>query len=123
MPMKNKDIKCEVFFNDKEYPCPISMAMDLIGGKWKGVILYYLMDQEKRFSELSRDIPTATEMTLSLQLKKLENDGLIFREVEGDKPPLKVTYSLTPLGKSLTPVLQQLGEWSKNIVEAKINTI
>lgn len=113
--MKVNENKCSVIFNDKQYPCPISMAMDVIGGRWKGVILYYLMTGEKRFSELKNCMPTVTEMTLSLQLKKLEHDGLIHRVVEGDKPPLKVTYSLTSLGQSLSPILQSLGAWSLEV--------
>lgn len=115
--MKMKQNECAVSFNGKEYPCPISMGMDVIGGRWKGVILYYLLEGEKRFSELKRDMPTVTEMTLSLQLKKCESDGLIYRVVEGEKPPLKVTYSLTPLGRSLEPILQSISIWSKQITE------
>ncbi len=67
--------------NGKEYPCTVSLAMDLIGGKWKAVILYHLRDVELRYSELSREMPGVTERTLSLQLKQMEQDGLIFREV------------------------------------------
>ena len=63
---------CEVSFKGKNYPCPISMVMDLIGGRWKGVILYYLQNGAKRFGELKQLMPTITEMTLSLQLKQLE---------------------------------------------------
>lgn len=107
---------CEVIFNGKTYPCPISMAMDLIGGKWKGVILYYLIDSSKRFSELKQDMPTITEMTLSIQLKQLEKDGFILRTVYGDKPPIKVIYELTELGRSFQPVLEVLSIWSHQMV-------
>ncbi|AFI90678.1 winged helix-turn-helix transcriptional regulator [Pectobacterium parmentieri] len=100
--------------DDKIYPCPVSMVMDLIGGKWKGVILYYLKNSNKRFSELRKDIPHITEMTLSLQLKKLEKDGLIAREVFGDKPPLKVVYSLSEFGQSFKPVLEAISLWADN---------
>ncbi|KLU15753.1 MULTISPECIES: winged helix-turn-helix transcriptional regulator [Xenorhabdus] len=106
---------CQVSLNGKSYPCPVSMAMDLIGGKWKGVILYYLKDKNKRFSELKKDIPHITEMTLSIQLKKLERDGLILREVYGDKPPIKVIYSLTDFGESFKPVLEAVSAWSHEI--------
>ncbi|ASY77470.1 winged helix-turn-helix transcriptional regulator [Pectobacterium polaris] len=113
-----KNADCKVFFNDKTYPCPVSMVMDLIGGKWKGVILYYLKDSNKRFSELRRNIPQITEMTLSLQLKKLEIDGLITREIFGEKPPLKVVYSLSEFGQSFKPVLEAISLWANNeIVE------
>ncbi|WP_130802273.1 winged helix-turn-helix transcriptional regulator [Acinetobacter ihumii] len=107
---------CEVTFNGKNYPCPISMAMDLIGGRWKGVILYYLQDEEKRFSELKQLMPTITEMTLSIQLKQLEKDGFISRTVYGDRPPIKVVYALTDFGNSFKPVLDALSLWSHQMV-------
>lgn len=102
---------------DKLYPCTLSVAMDLVGGKWKVVILYYLKDGEKRYSELRRDLYGVTEMTLSLQLKQLEADGLISRQVFGDKPPIKVVYNLTEFGKSFTPVLNAIRVWGNQIAE------
>ncbi|MCW2477160.1 MULTISPECIES: helix-turn-helix domain-containing protein [unclassified Symbiopectobacterium] len=109
-----KNAACQVLLNGKEYPCPVSMVMDLIGGKWKGVILYYLKDRSKRFSELRKNIPHITEMTLSLQLKKLEKDGLVVRQVFGEKPPLKVVYELSEFGQSFKPVLEAISQWSDN---------
>ena len=102
-------------YNNKIYYCPISLAMDLIGGKWKGVILYYLLSGEKRFSELKILIPEITDMTLTIQLKKLEEDGLIIRSVYGKKPPLKVLYKLTPLGEKVGPALEQLCLWGEGV--------
>jgi DNA-binding HxlR family transcriptional regulator len=102
---------------DKLYPCTLSVAMDLVGGKWKVVILYYLKDGEKRYSELRRDLYGVTEMTLSLQLKQLEADGLISRQVFGDKPPIKVVYNLTEFGKSFNPVLSAIRVWGNQIAE------
>ena len=102
-------------YKNKIYYCPISLAMDLIGGRWKGVILYYLLLSEKRFCELKTVIPEITDMTLSIQLKKLEDDGLITRTVFGDKPPLKVIYKLTPLGERFGPALEQLCSWGLTI--------
>ncbi|MBR8591096.1 helix-turn-helix transcriptional regulator [Acinetobacter baumannii] len=61
--MTNTENKCEITMNGKTYPCHISMAMDLVGGKWKGVILYYLKDGPKRFNEINQLMPTITEMT------------------------------------------------------------
>lgn len=101
----------------KLYPCPVSLAMDLVGGKWKAVILYFLKNGEKRYNELRKDISGITEMTLSLQLKQLEKDGLISRKVQGKKPPIKVVYSLTDLGKTAIPVLETVNEWGKQIVK------
>lgn len=108
-----------VMVNDKLYPCTLSVAMDLVGGKWKVVILYYLKDIEKRYSELRKDLHGVTEMTLSLQLKQLEADGLISRHVYGDKPPIKVIYSLTEFGKSFNPVLDAIRIWGNQIAEEK----
>ncbi|WP_047684846.1 helix-turn-helix domain-containing protein, partial [Xenorhabdus sp. NBAII XenSa04] len=89
--------------------------VEYVTGKWKGVILYYLKNKNKRFSELKKDMPHITEMTLSIQLKKLEKDGLVLREVYGDKPPIKVIYSLTDFGESFKPVLEAVSVWSHEI--------
>ena len=95
-------------YNNKLFSCTTSIAMELIGGKWKSVILIYLIDGQKRYNELYKLISTITERTLSLQLKKLELDGLITRRVYTKKPHLKVEYALTPLCKSLAPVLTSI---------------
>lgn len=111
-------IECQsdyIKFNNKLYPCTVSVAMDLVGGKWKVVILYHLKDAPKRYSELRKELPGITEMTLSLQLKQLEEDGLISRQVYGEKPPIKVVYSLTDFGKSFTPVLDAILGWGNQI--------
>lgn len=105
-------------FKGKTYPCTVSLTMGLIGGKWKAVILYHLKAGEKRYSELRREMPFITEMTLSLQLKQLEEDGLVFRKVQGKKPPVRVTYSLTDFGKSLIPLLKTITEWGNQVAES-----
>lgn len=79
-----------------------------IGGKWKAVILYHLKDDAKRYNELRKEMPSVTEMTLSLQLKQLEADGLVSRQVFGEKPPVKVVYSLTDFGRTLVPLLEAI---------------
>lgn len=84
--------------------------MKYIGGKWKAVILIHLM-AKKRYSELRREIPMVTERTLSLQLKELEDDGLISRTAHNTKPPLKVDYELTHFGKTLIPLLLAIAKW------------
>jgi DNA-binding HxlR family transcriptional regulator len=111
-------IECESDFikvNNKLYPCTVSVAMDLVGGKWKAVILYHLKDADKRYSELRKEMPGITERTLSLQLKQLEEDRLISRQVYGEKPPIKVVYSLTDFGKSCTPLLDAIVGWGNQI--------
>lgn len=106
----------------KVYPCTVSLAMNLIGGKWKSVILFHLIEGEKRYNELRKEIDTITEMTLSLQLKQLEEDGLISRMVYGDKPPIKVIYQMTDLGKTFIPTLLAINDWGRLILEEKTAT-
>nr|WP_254081814.1 winged helix-turn-helix transcriptional regulator [Elizabethkingia anophelis] len=93
--------------------------MDLVGEKWKTVILYHLKDGEKRFSELRKELFSVTEMTLSLQLKQLEKDGLVSRKVYGKKPPIKVIYKLTDFGNTFIPVLDAITKWGNQIVDKK----
>ena len=104
-------------YRGKEYPCCASLTMGLIGGKWKTVILFHLMNEKLRYNELRKSMPTVTERTLSLQLKALEEDGLIKRKVYTLKPPLKVEYSLTDLGKTLIPLIQSIADWGDLVVE------
>lgn len=95
----------------KSYPCCTSLTMDIIGGKWKTVIIYHLREGKLRYNELRKAMPAVTERTLSLQLKKLEEDKIIKREVIYKKPPLKVFYSLTELGTTLLPIVQAIADW------------
>ncbi|EAQ41231.2 MULTISPECIES: winged helix-turn-helix transcriptional regulator [unclassified Polaribacter] len=104
-------------FRGKEYPCCASLTMGLIGGKWKTVILYHLMNKTLRYNELRKEMPTVTERTLSLQLKALEEDGLIKRKVYTKKPPLKVEYSLTEFGNTLIPLVQSIANWGDLVAE------
>jgi len=91
--------------------------MGIIGGKWKTVILFYLANGKLRYNELRKEMPTVTERTLSLQLKTLEEDGIIKRKVYTSKPPLKVEYSLTDFGKTLIPIVQSIADWGNYVVE------
>ena len=104
-------------FRGQEYPCCASLTMGVIGGKWKTVILFHLIHGRLRYSELRKAMPTVTERTLSLQLKKLEEDGIINRKVYHKKPPLKVEYSLTELGQTLVPIINSIAEWGDFVVE------
>jgi DNA-binding HxlR family transcriptional regulator len=101
----------------RNYPCCTSVTMGIIGGKWKTVILYHLIEGTLRYSELSKKMTGVTERTLSLQLKNLEDDGVILRTVYTTKPPLKVEYSLTNFGKTLIPLLQSIANWGDFVVE------
>jgi len=104
-PCKTKEIA------GKRYRCFFELTLMVIGGKWKPVVLYQLAREGiRRFSILRRDIPEVTERMLSRQLRELEQDGLIHREVYRQVPP-KVEYSLTKLGCSLIPILLSMREW------------
>lgn len=113
------DNKEKVFIlGGKEYHCAMDVTMDYIGGKWKTVVLWYLRKDKKRFSELRRLIPNITEKMLSLQLKDLENDGIVKRKVYPEVPP-KVEYYLTDFGKTLIPMLEEIAKWGRTLAEAK----
>jgi DNA-binding HxlR family transcriptional regulator len=90
--------------------CSVARTVELIGGKWKAVILYYLLDETLRFNELRRTIPGITQRMLTLQLRELEADGIVERTVFPVVPP-HVEYALTPFGKTLEPVLRTMREW------------
>ncbi len=90
--------------------CPIEAALEVIGGKWKGMALYHLLDGTKRFNALKREVNGVTQRMLTKQLRELELDGLISRHVYAEVPP-KVEYSLTKKGKALRPILLALEEW------------
>ncbi len=107
----------KIQYKGKEYPCCASLTMGLIGGKWKTVILYHLVNKKLRYNELRKCMPKVTERTLSLQLKALEEDGLIKRKVFTSKPPLGVEYSLTPFGETLIPLIQSIADWGDLVVE------
>lgn len=96
----------------KFYDCSLELSMDLIGGKWKLIILWHLLDGEKRFSELNRIIPNITQKMLTTQLRELEEKDLVSRKVYPQVPP-KVEYSLTERGRSLEKILRDICQWSK----------
>lgn len=95
------------------FTCPVEATISLIGGKYKAVILWHLMNQTLRYSELHRRIPKATDKMLAQQLRELEKDGLILRVVYPVVPP-KTEYSLTAYGKTLTPILDELCKWGEH---------
>lgn len=90
--------------------CPVEGVLNLIDGKWKGVILYHLMSGTLRFSEIRRKLINVTQRMLTNQLRELEADGLIVRKVYAEVPP-KVEYSLSDRGRSLEPVISALKAW------------
>jgi DNA-binding HxlR family transcriptional regulator len=90
--------------------CSVEATISLIDGKWKCVILFHLLGGTLRFNELRRRVPEVTQRMLTNQLRELEADGLIVRKVYPQVPP-KVEYSISPLGRSLEPVLLGLKDW------------
>ena len=96
----------------RQYTCGLDAAIDVIGGKWKALILWALHAERKRFGELKRLVPGISEKMLIQQLRELESAGCIHREVYREVPP-KVEYSLTGLGASLMEALTPLGDWGE----------
>lgn len=90
--------------------CPVEATLELIGGKWKGIILYHLLEKTYRFGELKKVMPGITQRMLTKQLRELESDGIINRKVYAQVPP-KVEYSLTKIGESLRSVLLMMRDW------------
>lgn len=92
--------------------CPVEAALDIIGGKWKAILLFRILEETRRFGELRKLVPNMTQRMLTNQLRELESDGLISRKVYPQVPP-KVEYSITKLGASLEPVLLALKIWAE----------
>ncbi|AEB26236.1 MULTISPECIES: winged helix-turn-helix transcriptional regulator [Bacillus amyloliquefaciens group] len=90
--------------------CPVELTLSVIGGKWKGILFYHMIGGKKRFNEFRRICPSITQRMLTLQLRELEADGIVHREVYQQVPP-KVEYSLTEFGRSLEPIVLQMKEW------------
>ncbi|HEY1379850.1 MAG TPA: helix-turn-helix domain-containing protein [Gemmataceae bacterium] len=96
----------------RAYHCPVEAALDVIGGKWKIVILCRLKQGTHRFGQLRRLIPGVSERMLTQHLRELERDGVVRRRVYAEVPP-RVEYSLTPFGLTLRPVLGTLYRWGE----------
>ncbi|VAW97355.1 Transcriptional regulator, HxlR family [hydrothermal vent metagenome] len=101
--MKHAEYKCN-------FGCPIEAALEAISGKWKGIILYHLQEDTRRFNELRKLIPGVTQRMLTKQLRELESDKIIKRKIYPEIPP-KVEYSMTDFGLTLKPVVKSLQEW------------
>lgn len=98
------------------YDHPIEVTLDVVCGKWKGIILCKLLEETLRFGELKKAIPKISQKVLTEQLRELEEDNLVKRVVYNEVPP-KVEYSLTSYGKVLRPLLNDLAEWGTKHVE------
>jgi DNA-binding HxlR family transcriptional regulator len=98
------------------FGCSVEAALEIIGGKWKGVILFHLLEGTKRFNELRRLVPNVTQRMLTLQLRELEHDGVVQRKIYEQIPP-RVEYSLTDFGRTLEPILQLIRAWGVEHIE------
>jgi DNA-binding HxlR family transcriptional regulator len=96
--------------------CPIVPALDVIGGRWKPLVVYHIYCGAQRFGELQRKLPAISKTMLTQQLRELERDGLLHRQVLAEVPP-RVEYTLTELGLSLLPVLRAIGSWGRQLKE------
>ena len=108
--MENKEDTTEIFFKGRKYFCSLELTLDVIGGKWKTMMIYRLKDGALRSSELQRLMTGVSNKMFTQTARELERDGIIKRKVYPVVPP-KVEYSLTPIGASIIPLILQLGEW------------
>lgn len=97
-------------FGNSEYYCHMELTLDIIGGKWKSLILWHIGEDIMRFCELKKSLPKITQKMLTQQLRELEKDGLVKRFIYTQVPP-KVEYSLTDAGKTILPVLNVMSQW------------
>ena len=104
--------KIDKNINENIVKCPVETALDVLAGKWKILILWYLRSEKKRFNELQKMLPRTTQKMLIQKLRELEEDGIVHREVYPVVPP-KVEYSLTPYGETLKPILKKLYLWGE----------
>jgi DNA-binding HxlR family transcriptional regulator len=105
-----------VLLRGNKFHCAMDVTMHFIGGKWKTVVLWYLRKDKKRFGELKKHIPDITEKMLSLQLKTLEEDGIVKRTIYAEVPP-RVEYELTDFGRTLIPMLEEIALWGCTLGE------
>ena len=96
--------------------CAVEVTLSVMGGTWKPIVLFHLLHGKKRFSELARAIPNVTQRMLTLQLRELEDAGIVERTVYAEVPP-RVDYTLTTLGQSLKPVLTAMRDWGTGYAE------
>ena len=103
--------------NKKILDCPVATTINLIGNKWKLLIIRDLLDGTKRFGELRKNLTGISQRVLTENLRDLENDGLLNRKVYAEVPP-RVEYSLTPTGHSLLPVIEVMAQWGEKYKKA-----
>lgn len=105
-------------WNNKEYKCPVEITIDILGGKWRALIVWHLSKNVLRFSEVQKIVPGISKKVLSEHLKELEKNKLIDRKVYPEIPP-RVEYKITSKGKGLSEILDLMEKWGKNILETE----
>jgi DNA-binding HxlR family transcriptional regulator len=98
--------------NGTFYYCPVDLTLHIVGGRWKGIVIWNLREEKKRFSELKRILVTINDKMLSQVLRELEEQGVVHRQVVEVVPP-KVEYSLTAEGKKLLPIMQAMNDYGQ----------
>ncbi|MEU3011309.1 winged helix-turn-helix transcriptional regulator [Nocardia asteroides] len=101
---------------DLDFFCPVEVTLDVIGGKWKGMIVYHLSEGPARFNEMRRAMPPVTQRMLTAQLRELERDGVLTRTVFPEVPP-RVEYELTTFGRGLVPIIALMEDWGEQYRE------
>lgn len=111
--IENQTNKSENNFIFDENSCPVTATMDVLGGKWKPILINAIyLTAPARFGELKRSVKGITQSMLTSQLRELEDDGIISRKIYAEIPP-KVEYTLTEFGLTLSPIMQSMAEWGK----------
>lgn len=105
-------------YNEKEYKCPLEAAMDLLGGKWRSLILWHLIQEDLRFSQIQKIVPGISKKVLSEHLRIMEQNDLIERTVFPEVPP-RVEYNITSKGRTLFEPLDYLEKWARENMEKK----
>jgi DNA-binding HxlR family transcriptional regulator len=107
---------------DDKQTCPADTVLELVSGRWKLLVIFWLLKGEHRFNQLQRNLGGITHRTLAKTLREMEADGLVWRRDHGEIPP-RVDYRLTPLGASLAPILQAMERWTirNNLASPSIN--
>ncbi|HHD7495641.1 TPA: winged helix-turn-helix transcriptional regulator [Klebsiella oxytoca] len=100
------------------YNCPVEATIDVAGGKWKPLIIYHLLDGPRRFGELRKIAGDVNQRSLTMQLRQLEQDGIVDRKVFAEVPP-RVEYSLTDFGRTLAPILKAMKKWGDAFIAHK----
>lgn len=105
-------------WNNKEYKCPVEITIDILGGKWRALIVWHLSKNVLRFSEVQKIVPGISKKVLSEHLKELEKNKIIDRKVYPEIPP-RVEYKITSKGKGLSEILDLMEKWGRNILETE----